>query len=280
MNGVHAGLVFLAPLGETPSETLETAHSGHTPLDPPPSILHTVYSAIKNVFNGPVPSVEHVSPVEHTAPATHTEYSGYTAPAAPTGPSGPSNIVDVPYSHQPPPPPQPVPQFKPMAWGAVDSYGQPAAADTFPDFEPRHPHPSFDYAAVKKSAPTIYPTHKTGLTADKVQKINFNLNKLRHYMNHQQRSSEVLPQFNGLEAYREMLSKGPLLPTPVVTDNEIGVLPAELLPDPDTTSSTTSTTTSTTSTTTTTTTETPKTTVETRRKDVKYFLRGNKIIQV
>ncbi|KOB65808.1 Uncharacterized protein OBRU01_17118 [Operophtera brumata] len=237
LSGVHAGLVFLAPLGENPSETLETAHSGHTPLEPPSSILHSVYSAIKNVFTGPVPS-------------------------------------DVePYSYQPPPPPQPFPQFKPMAWGAVDSYGQPAAVETFPDFEPRHPHESFNYASAKKSAvPTVYPTHKTGLTADKLQKINYNLNKLKNYMNHQQRSSEILPQFNGLDVYREMLKKGTFIPTPVVTDNEIGVLPAELLPDLDTTTSTT---------TTTTTTEKPKTTtVETRRKDVKFYLRGNKIIQV
>lgn len=274
LNGLHAGLVFLAPLGDTPSETLETAHSGHTPLDPPPSILHSVYSAIKHVFNGPPPtSPGHTAPAQ-TAPATYAAYTGYTAPAAPTGPSGPAHIEE-PYSHQPPPPPQPVPQFKPMepmSWGAVNSYGQPAADETFPDYDPRHPHPSFHHSPVKKSAPTVYPTHKTGLTADKLQKISFNLNKLNDHINHQQRSSEILPQFNGLDAYREMLKKGPFLPTPVVTDNEIGVLPAELLPDLDTTASTTTTTTSTT--------ETPKTTVETRRKDVKYFLRGNTIVQV
>lgn len=271
---MHAGLVFLAPLGQ--SEILETAHSGHTPLEPPSSILHSVYSAIKNVFNGPVPTdVGHTAPAAHTAPASLTAYAGHTAPAAPTGPSAPAHIEE-PYSYQPPPPPQPIPHFKPMSWGAVDSYGQPAAAETFSDFEPQHSHQSFEYASAKKSAvPTVYPTHKTGLTAEKLQKINFNLNKLKNQMNLQQRSSEILPQFNGLDAYREMLKKGLFIPTPVVTDNEIGVLPAELLPDPDTTTSTTTTTT------TTTTTEKPKTTtVETRRKDVKFFLRGNKIIQV
>lgn len=248
---MHAGLVFLTPLADH-GETLETAHSGHTPLEPPPSVLHTVFSAIKNAFS--------------TVPA-----QTYTAPAH-TAPSGPG-LLEEPYSHQPPPPPQTVPEFKPMAWDqpAVNSYGEPAAVDTFSNYDPRNPSPPFDYEAAKHS---IAPTYKSGLTPEKIQKINFNIQKLNNYMNQQARSSEALPNFNGLEAYQELLKKGPLLPTPVVTDNEIGVLPAELLPDLDTVTTTT------TSSTTTTTERPQSTTIETRRKDYKYFLRGNRIVLV
>ncbi|XP_013200318.2 uncharacterized protein LOC106142916 [Amyelois transitella] len=250
LNGLHAGVLLLTPLGEaSPSETHQATVS-HTPLEPPPSIIHSVYSAIKNAFSSASP-----------------EYAA----------------EDLTASHQPPPPPQPVPPFKPMSWGAVNSYGEPAMPDAYSDYDPRHPHPPFDYAASKKSiVPTAHAVHK-GLTPEKIQKINRNLNKLAAYMNENiQRSSEDLPTFTGLEKYKDMLKKGqvPLFPTPVVTDNEIGVLPAEFLSsDPTTATSTTTTTTSTT----TTTTEKPVTTTEensNRRKDAKYILRGNRIVQV
>lgn len=248
LGGVHAGLVFLAPLAAAGAgDAAGAPHPGHTPLEPPSSVLNTVFSAIKNAFS------------TVAAPASF-------APSAP-------GLIEEPYSNQPPPPLQPAPEFKPMAWDspAFNSYGEPATVDAYSNYDPSNPHPPFNYATAKHS---IAPTHKTGLTPEKIQKINFNLEKLNHYMNQQARSSEDLPKFNGLEAYRQMLEKGPLLPTPVVTDNEIGVLPAELLPDLDI-SSTSSTSTSTT-------TERPnKTTVaETRRKDYKYFLRGNRIILV
>jgi hypothetical protein len=90
--------------------------------------------------------------------------------------------------------------------------------------------------------------------------------------NQNERSSEDLPVFTGLGKYQEMLRNGqiPLLPTPVVTDTEIGVLPADILPDPITTSTTT--------------TAKPKTTAApsdtNRRTDTKYILRGNKIVLV
>lgn len=243
--------MILTPLGDAaPSES--HPHSGHTVLEPPPSILNTVYSAIKNAFASP-PAI--------------TEEATY----------------------QPPPPPPPIPSFKPMTWGAVNSYGEPAAIDAYPDYDPRNPHPPFDYASSKLSVVPPKRQHhhiKQGLTSDKIQKISHNLGKLAAYMNENvQRSSEDLPKFTGLDAYREMMEKHmiPLLPTPVVTDNEIGVLPADLLPtdllpndilptDPMTTTTTT----------TTTSTEKPATTTENEqkreRKDVKYYLRGNKII--
>lgn len=257
-------MVILTPLGDAaPSETHEAAvgHGGHTPLDPPPSIIHTVYSAIKNVFSPPT--------YDH---------------------------AEDPLTHQPPPPPQPVPPFKPMTWEAVNSYGEPAMADAYPDYDPRNPQTHFNYASAKHSVvPQTQHIHKyqSGLTPEKIQKINRNLNKLAAYMNENiQRSSEDLPAtFTGLAKYQEMLKKGhvPLFPTPVVSDNEIGVLPADFLPDPEATSTTKSTTTTTTTTTTTEkpkstqTTEgttTPKPESENRRKDVKYILRGNKIVQV
>lgn len=248
LNGVHAGVLLLTPLGDpSTSETHETPTIGHTPLEPPPSVLHTVYSAIKNVFTPVAP-----------------EY----APA------------DASLTNQPPPPPQPIPPFKPMTWGAVNSYGEPAMADAYSDYDPRNPHPPFDYAASKKSAaPAPQPTIHRGLTPDKIQKISHNLNKLAVYMNENiHRSSEDLPTFTGLANYKEMIKKGqvPLFPTPVVTDNEIGVLPADLLPSDPSTSSTTTTTT------TTTTTVKPNTTESgnNRRKDAKYILRGNKIVEV
>ncbi|KAM3961007.1 uncharacterized protein ACR2FA_004955 [Aphomia sociella] len=247
LNGVHAGVLLLTPLGDaTPSETQEAPNIGHTPLEPPPSILHTVYSAIKNAFSS-------------AAPVYATN--------------------DHSLTNQPPPPPQPVPPFKPMTWGAVNSYGEPAMADAYSDYDPRNPHPPFDYAQSKKSvAPHVAHKVHHGLTPDKIQKINRNLNKLAMYMNENiQRSSEDLPTFTGLQNYKEMLQKGqiPLFPTPVVTDNDIGVLPADFLPSEpaDTTSSSTSTTT----------TVKPKTTTvngNNRRKDAKYILRGNKIVEV
>lgn len=250
--------MILTPLGGdvAPSETHDVGHSsiGHTPLEPPPSILHTVYSAIKNVFTPAAPA--HVE--DTYAPSPNHDY----------------------LSHQPPPPPQPVPPFKPMTWDAVNSYGEPAMVDAYPDYDPRHPQQPFSYASSKLAH---VPSYKTGLTPEKVQKISHNLKKLANYMNENiQRSSEILPTFSGLENYQAMLKKGqvPLFPTPVVSDNEIGVLPADFLPDPLTTTSST-----TTSTTTTTTTEKPTTTAKTesetnRRKDVKFILRGNKIVQV
>lgn len=161
-----------------------------------------------------------------------------------------------------------------MSWGAVNSYGQPAAADYYSDYDPRIPAQSYDYAAPKRS---VAPTVKTsGLTPEKIQKIKNNLKKVTAYINQQQRSSESF-KLTDLDAYREMLVKGeiPFLPTSVVSDNELGVLPAEVL-DPITTTTSTTTTS-----TTTTTTEKPQTTTEqNRRQDVKYYLRGNKIVQV
>lgn len=246
---MHAGLVILTPIGDAaPSES--HPHTGHSALEPPPSIINTVYSAIKNAFASP-PAI--------------TEESSF----------------------QPPPPPPPIPSFKPMTWGAVNSYGEPAAIDAYPDYDPRNPHPPFDYASSKLSVAPPKRQHyhvKQGLSSDKIQKISNNLEKIAAYMNENvQRSSEDLPKFTVLDAYREMMEKHtfPLLPTPVVTDNEIGVLPADFLPsdpqptDPMTTSTTTTTTM-------TTTLENPTTTTETEqkreRKDVKYYLRGNKII--
>lgn len=252
LNGLHAGVVILTPIGDAaPSETHE-ANVGHTPLEPPPSILHTVYSAIKNVFSSAAP-----------------EYEDSYAP-------NPQPLI----SHQPPPPPQPIPPFKPMAWDAVNSYGEPVMVEAYPDYDPRHPQTPFSYASSKLShVPSIH--KQTGLTPDKVQKISRNLKKLAAYMNENiQRSSEDLPTFSGLATYQEMLKKGqvPLLPTQVVSDNEIGVLPADFLPEPITTTTTTTTST-------TTTTPKPKTEAKAesetnRRKDVKFILRGNKIVQV
>lgn len=231
--------MILTPLGEmAPSETLHTAHSGHTALEPPPSVLNNVFSVIKNVFSA--------------APTVHAEESILT--------------------HQPPPPPH-VPSFKPMAWGAVDSYGLPAATDAYSNYDPHNPHPPFDYATAKKSvAPTRhYPVkHSHGLTSDKLQKIHQNLDKLNAYLYDTQRSSEVLPNFNGMAAYRDLLNGKIQIPTPVVTDNDIGVLPADLLPD-----STTTTTTTAKPTMGMTTTEDEK---KRDKKDVKYYLRGNKIV--
>ncbi|KAJ8733504.1 hypothetical protein PYW08_001802 [Mythimna loreyi] len=275
LNGVHAGLVILTPLGEVaPSESLDTAHSeypGHTPLDPPPSILNTVYSAIKNAFSSTVPSL--------TEPA-HSAAPSYAAPSYPAPSYPPTSYAEVPtapaapVSYQPPPPPQAFPTFKPMTWGALNSYGQPAVADYYSDYDPRVPAGNYDYAAPKRSvAPTI---KTTGLTSEKIQKITNNLKKVTAYINQQQRSSESF-KLADLDAYREMLVKGevPFLPTPVVSDNELGVLPAEILDPVPTTTTTTSTTT------TTTTTEKPQTSTEqNRRQDVKYYLRGNKIVQV
>ncbi|XP_037302807.1 uncharacterized protein LOC119193315, partial [Manduca sexta] len=211
----------------------------HTPIEPPSSILHSVYSAIKNTFS--------------TAPSYHEE----------------------PLVNQPPPPPQPVPEFKPMGWGAVNSYGEPAMVDAYSDYDPRNTHPPFDYSISKHAVVT----HSKGLTPEKMQKIRNNLKKVQVYLNQNERSIEEVPQFTRLESYAKMLKKGqvPFVPTPVVHDNEIGVLPAELLPDP---LFTTSSSTTTSTTTTTTTTERPHTTEQNRGKDVKYILRGNKIVQV
>ncbi|CAK1545980.1 unnamed protein product [Leptosia nina] len=232
LSGVHAGLVILTPLGDAAAS--ESHHPGYPPLEPP-SILNSVYSAIKGVFSS----------------------------AAPTS--------DTHLTHQEPPLSQPVPPFRPMTWGAVDSYGEPAMVETYPDYDPRTPN-SYDYASSKKSVVSP-PIHSKGLTPDKIQKINKNLDKLAAYMNEHQRSAEVVPKFN--DQYGDMLRKGqiPFLPTPVVSDNEIGVLPAELLPDDDpiTSSSTTSSTSA------------PNVTSDNssrRKKDTKYILRGNKIVEV
>lgn len=160
-----------------------------------------------------------------------------------------------------------------MSWGAVNSYGEPATAEAYPDYSP---HQSYNnYAAAKHSVPTV--SH--GLTPEKLQKISDNLDKIAQLQLHA-RSSEEHPRFDGLDVYRQMLQKGgkiPLLPTPVVTDAEIGVLPADQLPtEPPKTSPTTVT-----STTTTTTTHQPPSDATTqRRKDVKFLLRGNKIVIV
>ncbi|CAH2071817.1 unnamed protein product, partial [Iphiclides podalirius] len=237
LSGVHAGLVILTPLGDT---TAGGSHQtpGHTPLEPPPSILNTVYTAVKDVFSPPTP---------HAVESTSHQLSA----------------------------PPPVPEFKPMSWGAVNSYGEPAALDTYPDYDPRNPHPPFDYATSKHSVvPTLH--KKEGLTPAKIQKINRNLSKLAAYMNNNvQRSLDDAPQFNH-ERFEEMLKTGrAFLPTPN-SDNEIGVLPAELLPDLDSTTAPATTTTTTPPTTTTDATETNTN----RRQDVKYFLRGNKIVLV
>ncbi|KAH9643310.1 hypothetical protein HF086_012980 [Spodoptera exigua] len=277
LNGVHAGLVILTPLGDVaPSETLDTAHSehsghtGHTPLDPPPSILHTVYSAIKNAFSSTASTLTEPS---YGAPSY--------APAYPTSYAEDPIAPAAPVAYQPPPPPQPIPSFKPMSWGAVNSYGQPAAPDSYIDYDPRTPaHGYVDYATPKRS---VAPTVKKGLTPEKIQKITTNLKKVTAYINNQQKRSSEEFKLTDLEAYREMLAKGeiPFLPTPVVSDNEIGVLPAEVLDPLPSVATTTSTTTSTTISTTSTTTAKPQTSTEqTRRQDFKYYLRGNKIVQV
>lgn len=246
LSGVQAGLVILTPLSDAaPSETLHTAHSGYTASGATPSILNNVFSAIKNVFSA--------------TPTAHAE----------------ENIL----THHPPPPPPPqhFPTFQPMSsWGAVDSYGLPASTDTYSNYDPHNPHPPFDYASSKKYIPPtkhISIAHSHGLTSSKLQKINHNLDKLNIYLNNNQRSSEVLPNFNGVEAYRDLLEGKIQLPTPVVTDNDIGVLPADLLPD-------TTTTTSMMITTEKATTESPTAGEEKKRdrKDLKYYLRGNKII--
>nr|XP_032512980.1 bromodomain-containing protein 4A-like [Danaus plexippus plexippus] len=234
LSGVHAGLVILTPLAEA-GNIEHHESSGHTALEPPPSLLHTVYSAIKDAFS---------------SAATHTEETVLT--------------------DQVPPPPQPMPPFKPMAWGAVNSYGEPA--DSYTDYDPRNPYPPYSYASSKLSSAPSQPKHQ-GLTQEKIQKINANLEKVNAYLNENQRSSEEVPSFN--TQYTDMLRKGliPFLPTPVVSDNEIGVLPGELLPDPLTTTSTSTTTVS-----------TPKNTTDKenkrQKKDIKYLLRGNRILQV
>lgn len=234
--------MILTPLDNTaPNEALHTAHSGHTTLESPPSILNNVFSAIKNVFSA--------APTAHAAETTLT--------------------------HHPPPPIQPIPPFQPMSWGAVDSYGLPASTDAYSSYDPHNPHPPFDYTISKKSvAPPKHYTNSYGLTSKKIHKINNNIEKLNAYLYNNHRSSEVLPNFNGLEAYEDLLKGKIQMPTPVVTDNDIGVLPAELLPD-----------TSTTMTATTMTTAKPTTESATEgeekkreRKDLKYYLRGNKII--
>ncbi|XP_068631460.1 uncharacterized protein [Battus philenor] len=238
LSGVHAGLVILTPLGDAVhGESHQTASVGHTPLEPPPSILNTVFTAVKDVFS---PAATNTA--EHTAP------------------------------HLAPPPP-PIPNFKPMSWGALDSYGEPVATDAYIDYDPRNPHPPFNYAASKHSiVPALH--KKEGLTPAKIQKINHNLSKLAALMNgNVQRSLDDEPQLNK-ERLEEMLKTGrAFLPTPT-SDNEIGVLPAELLPDDDPTT-TQATTTTTTAGSTTATESTAN-----RRKDVRFFLRGNKIVQV
>ncbi|CAH1637302.1 unnamed protein product [Spodoptera littoralis] len=292
LNGVHAGLVILTPLGDVaPSETLDTAHTehsghtGHTPLDPPPSILHTVYSAIKNAFTSTASTLTEPSyGAPSYAPPSEPSYGAPSyAPAYPTSYGEDPIAPAAPVAYQPPPPPQPIPSFKPMSWGAVNSYGQPAAPDSYIDYDPRTPtHGYMDYATPKRSvAPTV---KKQGLTPEKIQKITTNLKKVTAYINNsqQKRSSEEF-KLTDLEAYREMLTKGeiPFLPTPVVSDNEIGVLPAEILDPLPSVATTTSTTTTTTIPTTSTTTAKPQiSTEQTRRQDVKYYLRGNKIVQV
>lgn len=244
LSGVQAGFVILTPLSDTaPSEMLHTAHSGYTTVESTPSILKNVFSAIKNVFSA--------------APTAHAEETLLT--------------------HHPPPPIQPIPPFQPMSWGAVDSYGLPAATDAYSSYDPHNPHPPFDYATSKTSViPTkhISFAHSQGLNSKKLQKINHNLDKLNVYLHDTQRSSEVVTNFNGLEAYRNLLQGNLQVPTPVVTDNDIGVLPADLLPDSATTMTATTTTTEKS------TTESAATGEEKKRdrKDLKYYLRGNKII--
>lgn len=220
----------MTPL-EEPQEILQTAQTGHTPLEPPQSLLHTVYSAIKNAI---------------------TTAGSYTVDA---------NV--------PPAPPQTAPAYL-TGWDAVNSYGEPVTAENYLDYDPRNVLPSYDYATAKHfTIPKHYNLPKQkGLTPEKLQKINQNLSKLNVYIN--QRSSDEAPRFTGVNNYVDMLKKGqiPFLPTPVVSDNEIGVVPAELLPEIEFTSTTT-------------TTAKPSTTTEaTTQKDVKFILRGNKIVQV
>lgn len=267
LNGVHAGLVILTPLGEEQADNYhasssDVAHSDHTPLEPPPSLLHSAFSAIRNVLSGGNASPSYGFPTP-------------TAGAAPTGPGGPDII-----EHPPPP------AYNSVSWGAVNSYGEPAAADILPSYPPSAPssHSQFERYSGAKS----YPSHsnvKHGLTPDRLQKITANLDKIAH-LTASHRSSEELPHFDGLDVYRNMLMKGakiPLLPTPVVIDAEIGVLPAEVLPsapssaEPSTTKPPPLSPTSTASSTTTTASKDDKTR---RKKDVKYFLRGNKIVLV
>ncbi|XP_013139005.1 PREDICTED: uncharacterized protein LOC106103714 isoform X2 [Papilio polytes] len=230
--GVHAGVVILAPLGDAAHGETHQHSVGHTPLEPPPSILNTVYTAVKDVFTSASPSLQSSEP-QHLAI-----------------------------------PPPPLPDFKPMTWGAVDSYGEPASTDAYLDYDPRNPQPPFAHATSKHSiVPSLY--KKEGLTPAKIQKINRNLSKLAAYMNNNvQRSLDDAPQFNK-DRFEEILMKTgkAFLPTPT-SDNDVGVLPAELLPDLDLT---------------TTTTTTARTTTDSdanRRTDVKFFLRGNKIVQV
>lgn len=268
LTGVHAGLVLLAPLGDDSSNAIHHAPTGpsHTPLEPPPSILHSAYSAIKDAISHVVPS--HAPPAPTSYAAEHHEHHEN------------QEIHD----HPPPPPPPPVPPFKPMQWPAFNSYGEPAAPDSYSDYSPLQNYntvPSYDhYAAAKHSKTSHYhqPGVSHGLTPEKLRKIQKNLDKLAH-LNLHQRSSEEQPQFNALEAYRLLFEKGsPLLPTPVVDDAEIGVLPAAVLPTelPTLPSSPPSPTV-----TTTTPTTAPPTDEKTRRrKEAKFVLRGNKIVIV
>ncbi|XP_048478884.1 SKI family transcriptional corepressor 2 isoform X1 [Plutella xylostella] len=247
LNGVHAGLVILTPLAETNEVQHVAATAHHTPLEPPSSLLHSAFSAIKNVFSSAAPSYP------------------------------PAEL------HEQPPPPQPAPPFRPMTWGAVNSYGEPATVDSFTDYDPRNQHQSFDYASSKKSSvPKIPSVQQHGLTPEKLHKISANLDKLAHMQ--LQRSSEELPRFDAVSAYRQLLqgARMPFLPTPVVSDAELGVLPAELLsPEPPSPSPMTTTTTTTTTTPAPPTTTTQPSEEKTRRrKDVKYILRGNKIVVV
>ncbi|GBP18896.1 hypothetical protein EVAR_20428_1 [Eumeta japonica] len=262
LGGLHAGLILLTPLGHGAAVAEETAEApvavppGQTPLEPPSSFLSTAFSAIKGAFS---PAAAAPIPVPVTSP--ELDLHGHPAP-----------------------PPPPVPAFKPMSWGGpeIDPYAEPVAADPYADYNAQHSQPPFDvYAHSKSSAPKAQ-AHSHNLTPEKIQKIQKNVQKvLEMHKNNHQRSSEDFPRFDGLDFYRNVLQKGgkiPLLPTPVVTDAELGVLSADLQPAEQSSTTTTTTTTSTT-------TARPKTrttTVENsrRKKDIKYYLRGNRIVEV
>lgn len=252
LNGLHAGLILLTPVGGESHGEMQHAASeiSHTPLEPPSSFLHTAFSAIKNVFSSVAPSSAYHEPPEES----HHE-----------------EIID-----HPPPPVQP---FQSISWGAVNSYGDPASVDTYPDYDPRHPHQPFDVHASSKSARhSHYVPKEPIITPEKIQKIRKNINKALKMHQSMHRSSEELPQLNSLNVYSQMLMKGgqlPLFPTPVVTDAEIGVLSGELQPSPESSTTTTTTTNTSKVIVQSTTTESPR-----RKKDIKYILRGNRIVEV
>lgn len=257
---MHAGLILLTPVGGDSQKEVHQhiQHSSsepvHTPLEPPPSIIHSVFSAIKDVFSPATPT-EHISHDSHDIPHDLSH-----------------DAQELEY-HPPPPIAQHVPEFKPMAWGAVNSYGDPAIVDTYPDYDPRHPTPPFNvHASAKKS---VAPKKQYSIPPEKLQKIRHNINKVLKFHENQlhQRSSEVLPTIDPLDVYRKMLEGNlPLAPTQIVTDADIGVLSAEMQPSHETQKSSVISSTSSP--------ESSTTEVSRRKKDVGFVLRGNRIVQM